>query len=756
MARLPDTFSPRPTPNLAQPAQSVGNTGAIAGALGRVAGGIAALGAVSDRIATEIEEESEIARALDVETDFARWASAHLSDPDAGFLASQKRVALDGYSAAIEALDKKKAETLEGLPDGVRRRVRAQIESRYISTRTAIDNHTFRERKAYVDDAMESRVALAADDAVAAYDSDGDVKSALAAGAFVIDRMARQNGWSPEEAEVRKTEFRSKALRAVVARRGEDDPAAALAYAKANSDDLTGQDMAAIEASLMPEAKRRAGAAWASGVVSGRRNDNFITSENHSPDISRVKPAVLDRFAQLQGVLNRQIPINSGFRDPERNERADGVKKSQHMHGNALDLDVSDMSREERLEVIRAASALGFTGIGVYNNAIHLDIGPRRAWGPDTTRKTIPDWARSTISQHFAGEISLPSVSRSDAMVSAVEIDDPDVRAGAIQELRLRAAAENAAAAEREKAARNELWRLVEAGQSPHDAEPETVLMAGQATVEALERRHAIKTAGHAILTDPEVYRDLTMMAAEDPEAFRAADLMAVSDSLSAGDYQRFVTMQAQIAEGSTPKPGAFGGPLQNARRYWESHQIFNGQSGTPEARRWAQMEVEFVRRAEDQALTPSRAFDLAAEVMMDTPPAEDSAEPFDITIASLRSVAQSLMASNGLTARTEDAAARRSAFENALLEAAERYHGATGVKPTQPQIRRMAESLLVPMRLDSRGFFTSDKVFAYELTLDDFRRAARGDDTIFYNGEPLIITDPELAYRMIVLNEAE
>lgn len=120
-----------------------------------------------------------------------------------------------------------------------------------------------------------------------------------------------------------------------------------------------------------------------------------------------VNEDVVRRFAQLQGVAGRTFNVNSGYRSKAHNARVGGASKSQHIHGNAIDIDVSDLSKEERTKLIDTASALGFRGIGVYNTALHLDTGGRRAWGPDYSHKSVPGWAKDAIARHMDGGNSL-------------------------------------------------------------------------------------------------------------------------------------------------------------------------------------------------------------------------------------------------------------------------------------------------------------------------------------------------------------
>lgn len=139
---------------------------------------------------------------------------------------------------------------------------------------------------------------------------------------------------------------------------------------------------------------------------------DLIMADGSKPDIEGVKPAVLTAFQDLQNAWGKQIPIRSGFRDEARNRDAGGAKQSQHLDGNALDLDVSAMSEDERKDLIRTASALGFKGIGVYQNSIHLDMGGRRAWGPNHHSDSVPGWAQDVIGEHMAEKATSERASR--------------------------------------------------------------------------------------------------------------------------------------------------------------------------------------------------------------------------------------------------------------------------------------------------------------------------------------------------------
>lgn len=149
-----------------------------------------------------------------------------------------------------------------------------------------------------------------------------------------------------------------------------------------------------------------------------------VLSDAQREKLKGVNSTLVDKLSLLQGVAGREFNINSGYRDPDHNARVGGAKKSQHIHGNAVDLDVSGLSNEERIKVIEQASSLGFTGIGVYKTAIHLDLGNRRSWGADYGRDSVPSWAEGVIKQHEVGRLASNAADQKSVATGAL----PDFR----------------------------------------------------------------------------------------------------------------------------------------------------------------------------------------------------------------------------------------------------------------------------------------------------------------------------------------
>ena len=116
-----------------------------------------------------------------------------------------------------------------------------------------------------------------------------------------------------------------------------------------------------------------------------------------------ISPTAQSALDALFASYGSPLPILSGYRDPETNARVGGASGSQHLHGNAFDVDVSGLSQAERINLANMARSAGFQGFGFYDNSMHFDVGAPRAWGPDYSSGSIPSWARDWTSQNLGG-----------------------------------------------------------------------------------------------------------------------------------------------------------------------------------------------------------------------------------------------------------------------------------------------------------------------------------------------------------------
>lgn len=98
------------------------------------------------------------------------------------------------------------------------------------------------------------------------------------------------------------------------------------------------------------------------------KSDGLIKIDSHSMDC-------LQKFRELVQV---PVIINSGYRSKAHNKLVGGAPNSQHLLGKAFDIRITDALSREKIKF--HAKEAGFTGIGDYQNFVHLDTGPARYW----------------------------------------------------------------------------------------------------------------------------------------------------------------------------------------------------------------------------------------------------------------------------------------------------------------------------------------------------------------------------------------
>ena len=87
-----------------------------------------------------------------------------------------------------------------------------------------------------------------------------------------------------------------------------------------------------------------------------------------------LDPKLLTRLQALRDILGYPLQINSGYRCPDHNAKIGGSKTSQHLLGKALDISTRPMSGAQKHQFLRQALALRFSGVGVYQTFIHIDV----------------------------------------------------------------------------------------------------------------------------------------------------------------------------------------------------------------------------------------------------------------------------------------------------------------------------------------------------------------------------------------------
>jgi len=122
--------------------------------------------------------------------------------------------------------------------------------------------------------------------------------------------------------------------------------------------------------------------------------DNFNLNEFSSKDGSETPKEMLNNIKTLaqnlqalRNVIKRPITITSGYRSPEHNAKVGGKTNSQHILGNAADIQVEGMSPKQvhaTIEKLIADGKMSQGGLGLYTSLgfVHYDTrGKMARWG---------------------------------------------------------------------------------------------------------------------------------------------------------------------------------------------------------------------------------------------------------------------------------------------------------------------------------------------------------------------------------------
>ena len=373
MAVLPTVTAyrqaPRPTRGLAS--ISPGAASAVADAVGDA-------GRAAQQIGLDILDREATAAAKEADTRASEEYRKALYDPETGFTNQRGGVAVGQYGAINSRIDAIAARSLEGLSGRARRKAKDSIDARAERAKQTVDTHTSGERSSWIDGASQARIGAAYQDALL---NPAETAASLAVAEGELRGQAARSGWSAEKLAGEIAANRSKLYADQASVIGETDPVKAMDYIRANRDAMLPTDIANVERTIGRQERQVVGAQLGSSVYDRR-------------GVSAEAQAAM---ASLETATGEVFNVISALRDTAHNAAVGGAKGSQHLHGNAFDVDVKGKTEAEKIALIHAARTAGFGGIGIYGGSLHFDVGPTRAWGADYSSGSVPEWARGAV-----------------------------------------------------------------------------------------------------------------------------------------------------------------------------------------------------------------------------------------------------------------------------------------------------------------------------------------------------------------------
>lgn len=377
----------------------------------------AGVGKVADavQVANALEDKAVVDQKLNEFSDYTRERTYN---PDSGYMMLQGENAVTGRQTFEKDVEKRRSEIAGGLTPNQRKMYdRASQERRRQAYDTAV-RHAGAQRKEWFDDATTARLETYSNDALAMMNEPEKLAQTMAAAEKEIAGKAEVSGWSPEQTANAQEEFRSGVNKNIVLKRAISDPLAAKAWLDEHRDQMTEAHQYELDKALDGPVLDAQATQEATRIATGGGADNRppranaagaaeyrIQTANPNVNVDDLKPDVKTSFGKLQTALGRQLTVKSGHRSEAANKAAGGATQSQHLDGNAIDIDVRGMSEREKLQLINAAFDAGFTGIGVGTNSIHVDQGTPRAWGYATAAggAPVPAYAAKLVETRLAG-----------------------------------------------------------------------------------------------------------------------------------------------------------------------------------------------------------------------------------------------------------------------------------------------------------------------------------------------------------------
>ncbi|MFK7942611.1 MAG: transglycosylase SLT domain-containing protein [Paracoccaceae bacterium] len=740
----------------------------MADAMGAVANDLRGVASDARQVANDFDiraQEQEAAQAAIKDVEVSKRIREILYAPETGYLGQRQNNAVTGYGATQQEINGVKEDALKDLSQSMRARLEPAISRRVDSAFQKMAVHQNNERTAWLDGASQARVSASADDALAAFSDEGEINGHLLLGVGEIRNRAERLGWSSDQRIAAEQAYTSTTLKAVIFRRAQDDPSAALAYAQRNQERLTAGDFAYIEEVVGKESKLQQGRQWAQGqgaasltgaaaevavslqqAVISQESGGKATAESPvgASGLMQIMPATARDLASQMGIAGVASMSDAQVKqwlkaNPEQNVR---------------------MGTQYLTQQLKRYGGIPELALAAYNAGPGAVDGWIERFGdPRTAEISISEFV-SKIPYKETREY-VPSVLKrmpeaavvsDDRFAQAMQIKDPVVRDAALSELAKMQQIQNAAETRQKREAQDGLWEFVEQGGDPAEAPAEMRLEAGRADVAAAEAYHLAKQTGRPIKTDNEAYLELRNLPRDE---FLATDLRGYRDRLSDADFKRMVDLQ--VAEKSTSvKERSIDSMLGPARRVFEAAGISKGDAGSKQSQEYARLESQVIRtvdqwESENPGKTMPRSLVMdVAKHMTTTYRDPGGTVDVELTPASLRSAAQPITRS--LLGPVGKNADKYADFEPAHLEAARQFRARTGRDPSAAESQDIARGMLTEFHVDSGGFsglFDGDDKFAYQITAEDLTALQQGSAVIEVDGRKITVQEIAIAAKL-------
>lgn len=528
--------------------QPVGVTPRQSG-VGQVVQGLANVGAMFDQWQADVDQ-ADAKRADSAYSDLVRKT---LYEDGTGYLYAQGGDALSRRKAAADTLQKAFDDTLGGLSPAAREMAQSSMESRRQSALTSVDRHAGGERITYANTQADARMKSAIDDAII---DPANIGRSLSIARNEITETGARMGWAPGVVAQKLGEAEAEIHGGVVSRLANVDPSQAMGYLNAHRDKMSARDVTRLEGALLPEVKRREGRQIGAAMAGADLPQQMITARDYLGMNETDQRDTLQKFL-AEGGANIDPSktawcaafVNATLAKAGNGGTGSNMARSFLNWGQAVQQpQVGDVVVLERGKP--PFGHVGFFAGFAPDGSIQILGGNQGGASQGGGGVTVSNFPASRVLGYRRADGSESSGQVGNQMSRLAAIDDPDVRAAAIQEFNLMSGIAEKQQKAAQDAAQQAGFMLIEQGGDIDSLSLAQKAAIGQSGMSSLRSYQSTVRSGTPIETDPELYVELTNEAASDPRAFAARDPLEWRNRLSDSDFKSFVQKRAEAAAG--------------------------------------------------------------------------------------------------------------------------------------------------------------------------------------------------------------
>jgi len=521
--------------------------------LGQLGQGISDVGEMFDNW----QDEIDTADAKAADSAYSDLIRQELYADQTGFMYSQGGDAVNRRGSVAKRLEDEQQRILDDLSPSARNYATSAMEARYQRALQTVDQYTAGERRNYLNTASEARLVSAVQDAI--FNPDQVAQSIATADQELADLAARE-GWPPEVLALNRQKARTEIHSGIIGRLEAADPIRALEYLRSNRSQMTGSEVSRLEGILVPRVRehrgRQAGQLAAMSGVSETYLASIRSAESGGNDaaenpnstatgryqfIASTWAGLMERYPDLGLTVDGRFDADQ----QERAIRAFTKENAETLQRNGIAPTNGNLYAAHFLGAGGAVRVLGGNDGALVSSIVSQDVISANSFLEGMTVADFRAW-----SHRKGGGDDIGYSAQAGGIESLLEIADPDERAAAMHEYKLRTSAARAQAEAQRQAAEDAAFKFIINGGNIDKLPLKHRQSIGLEGMKSLRNYSERIAAGPPIVTDNATYVQLSEMMALDPDAFMASDPITWYDKLDEGDRKYFIKQRSDMLAG--------------------------------------------------------------------------------------------------------------------------------------------------------------------------------------------------------------